>query len=144
MAEDTIDNAIMVGGLDEKKCVTEHLHIHGYSNTSWDSTLHVYGSEKVKLKRLIKENQVLGEPIADGLAFTKVQIVWGVRNEMARTVEDVLARRTRCLFLDARTSISAAPMVAEIMAEELNKSGEWVLDQVESFTEIAKGYYWPS
>ena len=70
-----------------------------------------------------------------------MQVVWAVRNEMARTVEDVLARRTRALFLDARESIRIAPEVAEIMARELGKNKKWKADQIKSFEEVANNYF---
>jgi glycerol-3-phosphate dehydrogenase len=60
---------------------------------------------------------------------------------MARTVEDILARRQRALFLDARAAIEMAPVVAEILAGELGKDAEWQHKQVEEFTELAKGYF---
>jgi len=59
---------------------------------------------------------------------------------MARTVEDVLARRTRALLLDARASIEAAPRVAEILAAELGRDASWRDQQVRSYTELARGY----
>jgi glycerol-3-phosphate dehydrogenase len=59
---------------------------------------------------------------------------------MARTVEDVLARRTRALLLDARASIEAAPAVAEIMAAELGCPEQWKMEQVAAFTELAGAY----
>ena len=63
-----------------------------------------------------------------------------MREEMARTVDDVLSRRTRSLILDARAAVEAAPRVAELMASELGRDEEWVEGQVASFTEMAKAY----
>jgi glycerol-3-phosphate dehydrogenase len=63
---------------------------------------------------------------------------------MARTVEDVLSRRTRCLLLDAQASIDVAPQVAELMAEERDLPDSWVDDQVDAFTEVASKYLMPS
>lgn len=144
MAEDTVDNAILVGDLEEKKCVTEHLHIHGYSNKTWEGHYHVYGSDQPKLKKIAKSQPEMAETLTGELKFTKAQVVWAVRNEMARTVEDVLARRTRALFLDAKESVKAAPVVAKIMANELkvNKEKRWIKEQISQFNEVAKNYYW--
>jgi glycerol-3-phosphate dehydrogenase len=68
-------------------------------------------------------------------------VAWAVRKEWARTVEDVLARRTRALFLDARESVRIAPDVAKLMAKELGKKKKWQKEQIEQFNEIAKNYY---
>ena len=70
----------------------------------------------------------------------KVEVVWAARHEMARTVEDVLARRVRVLFLDARKSIEMAPQVAKILAKELHKDKDWINKQIEDYTTLAKGY----
>jgi len=83
----------------------------------------------------------MGGYISEKLNILKSQIVWAVRKEMARTVEDVLARRTRALFLDARESIRIAPEVAFIMASELKHDNDWMKNQIEAFKKIAKNYY---
>jgi glycerol-3-phosphate dehydrogenase len=67
-------------------------------------------------------------------------VVWAARVEMARTVEDVLARRTRALFLNARAALAMAPRVAELMARELHRSGTWQSEQVRAFADIAGNY----
>jgi glycerol-3-phosphate dehydrogenase len=59
---------------------------------------------------------------------------------MARTTEDVLARRTRALFLDARAAIEAAPAVARLLGKELHRSQTWIERDIETFTALAKGY----
>ena len=74
------------------------------------------------------------------LSSKKASVILGVRNEMAMTVEDVLARRIRILFLDAQAAIDCAPEVAALMANEMNKDEEWINNQVHSFTTLAKGY----
>ncbi|HSO86480.1 MAG TPA: glycerol-3-phosphate dehydrogenase C-terminal domain-containing protein [Draconibacterium sp.] len=71
----------------------------------------------------------------------KSQVVWAVRKEMARTVEDVLARRTRALFLDARESIRVSSEVASIMAKELKQDNDWINKQTEAFELVAKNYF---
>jgi len=68
------------------------------------------------------------------------EIIWAVRNEMARTIEDFLSRRTRLLILDARASIEAAPIVAKYMSKELREGSRWRKNQVSQYSELAKTY----
>ena len=82
----------------------------------------------------------MGEKLHPRLEFTKAEIIWAIRNEMARTVEDILARRVRALFLDARAAIEIAPIVAEILAKELDKDELWQEQQIKEFTTIANQY----
>ena len=142
MAEDVVNKAIQVGALDEKECVTKHMAIHGYvKNIDFSKPFYYYGAERGKINELIIADKNLSEKIHPDLPYLKAEIIWAVRNEMARTVEDFLARRVRALFLDARTSIEAAPVVAEIMAAELNYDKNWVKQQIEEFNKLAQGYY---
>jgi len=142
MAEDAIDKAVQVGCLPEKECVTKNLPVHGYlRNMDFDAPLSYYGADRVVLEEtVLAEEPALGDPIHPAFPYIKAEVVWAVRHEMARTVEDFLARRVRALFLDARSSIAAAPAVAEIMAAELGKDAAWARGQVEEYTELAKGY----
>jgi len=82
----------------------------------------------------------MGKKLHNDLPFTKGEVLWAVRYEMARTVEDVLARRVRALFLDARASIDMAEDVAKIMAKELNYNRKWIKNQVKEYTDLAKSY----
>ena len=59
---------------------------------------------------------------------------------MPRTLEDMLARRTRSLFLDARTSSAIAPEVAEIMAGELKTDGKWTEAQIKDYNQLLLNY----
>ena len=68
------------------------------------------------------------------------KVIWAVREEMARTVEDVLSRRTRALLLDAKASISVANTVAGMMAEELGYDSAWINEQVTTYTSLANKY----
>ena len=86
------------------------------------------------------EQPHLGLPLVKGEPYTGAEVVWAVRNEMARTVEDVLARRMRLLFLDARAAMQAAPLVAQIMATEMHQTSEWVQKEIETFNGLAKQY----
>ena len=144
MAEDTIEKAIMLGGLPERNCVTEHLLIHGFRmdiDPYTDSLAH-YGLNKEEMLAIgEEEDEALSGFLSEKLHIYKSQVAWAVRKEMARTVEDVLARRTRALFLDARESIRIAPAVADIMARELGYNDHWKISQLEKFEALAKNYY---
>ncbi len=141
MAEETIDHALLVAGLQERPCITRDLRIHGWlKNVDRKHPLHVYGSDIPFLRRLIEDNPEMGKKLHPDLPNLKVEVVWAVRNEMARTVEDVLARRTRALLFNAEASMEAAPCVARIMAEEMNRDEAWQMEQVESYRELARGY----
>ncbi|GHE67626.1 glycerol-3-phosphate dehydrogenase/oxidase [Roseivirga thermotolerans] len=142
MAEDTVDNAILIGALPERKCITYNLPVYGYDK-NLDITsdpLAVYGIEKYSLLEMEEEDPTLAEVLSEDLPLRKSQVVWAVRNEMARTLEDMLARRVRGLFLNARESLRVAPQVAAIMAAELGKDDEWIDDQLEEFSEVARNY----
>jgi glycerol-3-phosphate dehydrogenase len=141
MAQDTIDQAATVAGLNVQECVTENLRIHGWlKNVDKDDPLHHYGSDRVEIEKLIKEKPELGEKLHERLPYLKAEVIWGVRNEMAMTVEDVLARRTRALLLDARASVDSAQEVAELMAAEMDKNGDWIAMQVKEYEAVADAY----
>lgn len=141
MAEDTVNEAAIVAGLDERKSVTENLRLHGWlKNTEAADPYELYGSDALSLKNITSEREEWGQPIHPNLPYTPAEVVWAARNEMARTVEDVLARRTRALLLDARASIEMAKPVADLLAKELGRSEAWKQQQVADYTELAKGY----
>jgi glycerol-3-phosphate dehydrogenase len=141
MAEDTINQAAIVAGLNESDCTTDNLRIHGWlKNVDRSDHLYVYGSDIVNIRNIIKEQPYLDTPLDERLPYLKAEVIWAARNEMARTVEDVLSRRTRALLLDARASIDMAPEVAELMASELGKNKKWQLDQVSQYKKLAEGY----
>lgn len=141
MAEDTIDQAVLVAGLQEKPCVTEDLRIHGWlKNVDMNNHLHVYGSDRVGIDQLIEENPELDEQIHPDLPYIKAEIIWAIRNEMAITIDDVLSRRTRMLLLNAQAALESAELVAEYLAQELNKDQAWVKQEVAEFNALAKEY----
>lgn len=141
MSEDTVNKAIEVGKLAKNPCITEDLPIHGnYSNVVFYQHLSLYGSDKKELLKLMLENKAWHQKIHPELPYFIVEIIWAVRHEMARTVDDVLARRVRILHTDARKAIEIAPKVADIMAKELGKTEEWASEQVKIFKELAKNY----
>jgi glycerol-3-phosphate dehydrogenase len=141
MAEDTIDQAVLVAGLQESPCVTENLRIHGWlKNVDMNNHLHVYGSDRVGIDRLIKEEPELGERIHPNLPYMKAEIVWAINNEMAITIDDILSRRTRMLLLDAQAALDSADLVAQYLARELDKDQAWIDQEVSEFKALAKEY----
>lgn len=144
MAEDLVDAAQTMGDLDIVECGTKDLQIHGYhANAEGFGRLDYYGSDAVHVRDLMADDDSLGEPIHERLDVTGAEVVWACESEMARTVDDVLARRSRSLIFDARASIEAAPAVARLMADTLGHDEEWVAAQVTAFEKIAAGYVWP-
>jgi glycerol-3-phosphate dehydrogenase len=141
MAQDTINKVIALGKLPREKCQTKHLSIHGADGSADDDDhLYIYGTDQRAIEELIKGSPELGEKLHPRLEFLKVEVVWAVKNEMALSVEDVLARRVRILFLDAKASQDVAPQVAEILAEYLDKDEAWKQSQIEEFTQLADQY----
>jgi glycerol-3-phosphate dehydrogenase len=141
MAEDTVDMAIQSGGLTNQVCKTKTLHLHGFHESlDWSDPFFVYGSDAISVKTLARENPAWKEVLDPRLPYIGAEIIWATRYEFARQIEDVLARRTRALFLDARAAIAMAPAVAHLMAEELIKDETWEKEQVVSFNSIAKNY----
>ena len=115
MAEDTIDRAIKLGKVEKRKCRTRTLKIHGYRpNPDLSDHMYVYGSDEPAITKLIEQNPALGERLSEKYGYTAAEVVWAVRKEMALTVEDVLARRVRMLFVDAREARAAARRVAAV------------------------------
>jgi glycerol-3-phosphate dehydrogenase len=141
MAEDLVNQAATLASLPERACVTYDLRIHGYDADA-GNTGHwrVYGSERAEIQRLAAADTALGSALDPALPYTGAEAVWAVRHEMARTVEDVLARRTRALFLDAEAAIRMAPAVASLMARELGRDAAWEVDQVREFGHVAANY----
>lgn len=141
MAQDAVDKAIDLKLLPKKECGTKHFKIHGYKqNPDLSNHLYVYGSDVNIIEAISRENPTFGEKLSSKYEYTVAEVVYAVRIEMALTVEDVLARRVRLLFLDARVALEVAPRVAEIMARELGKDKEWIDSELVSFTKTATNY----
>ena len=143
MGQDTINRAGEVAGLPKAPSRTLELKIHGWTietagaASEWER---VYGSDVPQLHALSAENAGLDALLHPRLPFRAREVVWAVRHEMARTIEDVLARRTRALFLDARAAMEAAPGVADLLARELNRSDGWKANDLADFQKVAAGY----
>ena len=135
MAEDAVDKAISIGNLHQQPCKTEHLHLHGYTESP-DQTLPFYGSDA----EIIKKFQDWNQKLHPSLNYTKGSLIWAIRKEMARTLEDLLARRTRCLFLNAQASLDIAYETVTLLATELKKTEEWKKEQLHAFTALQKNY----
>jgi len=141
MAEDTIDQAIILAGLDVEPSATENLNIHGYhKNAEIFKDLSFYGSDATLIKNTFEEKSDYNQLIHPTKKSRVGEIIWAVRNEMARTVEDFLSRRTRHLLLDAKTSIEMAPVIAKWMGKELKKGRSWQKSQILEYEKIAKNY----
>jgi len=145
MAEDCVDQAATLGDLPDAPCVTKTLNIHGYhTNAERFGALAVYGTDALAIQALIAADPALGQPLDAALPYVAAEVVWAAREEMARTVEDILARRTRALFLNAAAAIRMAPRVAELLAQELSHDATWQAVQVTAFTDLARGYQIPA
>ncbi len=153
MAEDCVDHCITLGRLRDEPCRTRNLRIHGYaeSRTGCESSeiedwrdgsdaLTVYGADAEAICKLAREDTALGVQLDSDLPYSAAEIVWAARQEMARTVEDALARRTRALFLNAKSAIAMAPAAARLLAQELGRRDGWVESQVSEFIKLAEQY----
>ena len=140
MAMDVVDKAISLGKLSPAACITRTTKVHGYTSTALNGALAVYGADAEGIRKLVTSKQELGLRIHEKHPYIAAEVVWVVRNEMARTVEDVLARRIRILFLDAAAAMELAPAVARIMAVELKQDERWIENQTQAFTMLANEY----
>ncbi|MCY4398037.1 MAG: glycerol-3-phosphate dehydrogenase/oxidase [Gemmatimonadetes bacterium] len=141
VAQDTVDIAADVGGLSPTPSVTATLRLHGFSRRRevldpW----RVYGTDAAGIREIEAHSPQLARLMHPSLPYRLSQAAWAARSEMAVRLEDVLARRTRALFLNARAALAAAPDVAAVMAAELGRSDDWADEEVRSFTTIAKRY----
>jgi glycerol-3-phosphate dehydrogenase len=136
MGEQVVDHTIASASLPTTTSVTANLHLHGWTEQSFPEPLSVYGSDAIELQTLPGADCLLHP----NLPYSEAEVRWAARSEMAQTVEDVLARRTRSLLLDAAASIECAPRVAQILAEELDRDSGWEHEQIQDFTTLAQGY----
>ena len=144
MAEDVVNQAAITGGLSPVPSKTAELRLHGAveNHSGGGSWRQVYGTDWAEIQKLNLQEPSWSEVLDPRLPFTKAEVVWAVKSEMARTIEDVLARRMRGLFLDARACVDAAPVVAHLMAEPLGFTLEWETKQVKDFRAAAALYIW--
>lgn len=143
MAEDTINKAISSKKIPKKLCKTKHLSIHGNQHTTdldRNNHLYIYGSDIPEILKLQETEPELKEKLHPEYNYTLAEVVWAIRNEMARTVDDILARRVRLLFLDSKAALSCTEKVARILAQELHHDENWIQKEIANFTAIAKGF----
>ncbi len=142
MAQDCMDQAATLARLPDKPCITQHLNIHGFhASSDRFGGLSGYGSDAPGIQALMDENAPLRRQLHPALPYVAAEVVWAARHEMARTVEDILARRTRALFLNARSAIEMAPSVAGLLAAELGRDTAWIKTELESFRGTATNYF---
>ena len=141
MAEDCVDHAITLGKLDDAACITKNLQVHGFiENSEALGSLQVYGADAEKIRALVAVSPELAAQLHPDLPYIAAEVVWAAREEMARTVEDVLARHTRALFLNAKAAIAMAEPASKLLAAELSRDEAWAAAQVKDFTELAQQY----
>jgi glycerol-3-phosphate dehydrogenase len=142
MGEDAINNVFYLLKLPKVKSITQNITIHGgtINNKANNSVLNIYGSDVVNIEKLINDDKSLGAQLHPNYEYTLAQVVWAIDQEMAMNIEDVLARRIRLLFLDAKAAIEAAPKVAALLQMKLNKNNDWANNEIELFTSLANKY----
>jgi len=144
MGEDVIDHAAQIASLKSVASRTKELRLHGAmdrpeSDNEWQR---VYGADLPLLNRMAELDPELDAFLHPALPFRRVEVIWAARHEMARQLEDVLARRTRALFLNARASLEAAPLAAKLLARELGRDLQWEREQVSEYAHLAEQYIW--
>jgi glycerol-3-phosphate dehydrogenase len=141
MAKDAVNNAAFVAKLPIVKCSTRNLKLHGYTRAlQYGDSFSVYGADAETIKSIIQSDASLSQRVHPKYDYCIAEIVFSVRHEMAMTLEDILARRTRLLLLDAQAAIDAAPLVARVMLPLLEEDEQWEQEQLASFLALANGY----
>ncbi len=169
MGQDAVDAAAAVAGLPDRPSVTATLRLHGAPAAAAGAGPATSGAsagpatsgaaggadgtsdsgsdgggrapEDPELAGLVAERPEWGELLHPRLPYRAADVVRAARHEMARSVEDALARRTRALLLDARASVEAAPRTAALLAAELGRDDAWQHRQVAAYRELARGYW---
>ena len=138
MSEDCVDRAIRAANLTANGNSTVDLALHGATRSETEeSHLSVYGSDADGILSIIAQSPELARQLHPELPIQAAEVIWAVRHEMARTVEDILARRTRALFLNVQAALAMAPEVARLMAGELGQDDDWQTQQLAAFAETA-------
>ncbi|WP_366186896.1 glycerol-3-phosphate dehydrogenase/oxidase [Flavobacterium ovatum] len=143
IAEDIIDKAIVTRNLPKRECKTEHISIHGNLKTTTadrENHLYIYGTDIPKLLELQNQEPELKQKLHPNYDYTLAEVVWAIRYEMARTIDDVLSRRVRLLFLDSRAALEASEKVAQLLAKELGHDETWIKKQIQEFNTLANGF----
>jgi len=143
IGEDLINKAILVHNLPKSVCKTKTLPIHGNKITTEldrENHLYIYGTDISKILQLQEDEPQLKDKLHPNYPYTLAEVVWAIRNEMATTIDDILARRVRLLFLDARAAIESSEKVAELLAKELDHDSTWIQNEIISFKSLANGF----
>jgi len=141
MAEDCVNQAATLAKLPDQPCTTKTLHVHGYHrHASKFGHLSVYGADAPAIQDMVRAAPELAEVLHPALPYIAAEVIWAVRAEMARTVEDVLSRRTRALLLHAQAALEISPRVSELMGEELGWDAERQQQETAKFLALAKQY----
>lgn len=144
MGEDCLNHAEEVAGFEPRSSKTAELSLHGNSAApeifATPEHLAVYGTDRKSIEEMAKANAKAGDRLHPRLPYLTAEAEWAIDHEMARTIEDVLSRRTRALLLDSKAAVEAAPRVARLLAEKLSRDAAWEAKQVQQFSELAKHY----
>jgi glycerol-3-phosphate dehydrogenase len=147
MAEDAVDHAATLAELDDRPSPTATLPVHGHSSDADAAArfgpLAVYGADAPAIQELAASDPALAEQLHPALPTIAAEIVWAARHEMARTLDDALARRTRALYLNAKAALAIAPRAAHLLATELGHDPTWQSHQLAEFTTIAQHFLTP-
>jgi glycerol-3-phosphate dehydrogenase len=133
MGEDVVNRAAAVAGLEPRPSVTAEMLLHGATSTTNNDPLACYGTDAAKIRALAEADATLAQPIHARLPYIQAQVIWAVQQEMARTLEDVLSRRTRALVLDAQAALESAPSVVRLMGQVLGRDLAWEQQQLQLF-----------
>ena len=140
MAEETIDRGIKAGILDARKCITKNFSFYSNNSVPKSERLFIYGNNAFEIETIINDQPDLGKVLDPRLPYTRAEIIWICRNEMPLKLEDMLARRTRSLFLDVRASLAIANEVAGLMAKELGYDEKWQDEQLNEYNQLITNY----
>ncbi len=141
MAEDAVDRAAALAGLPMKPTPTRRFSIQeSLPGRRPDPEFSLYGGNAPAIRALLESDPSLSGKFHPLLPYTKAEAVWMLKNEMVVKLEDLLARRLRALFLNARASLDAAPEVAELAATELGWDTRKKEAELAEFTDLARGY----
>jgi len=140
MAEDTINRGIKTGVLEKRKCITRNFRFYQGLSADTPERLKIYGDRAYEIRKIIHEKPEFGEILNPAFPYTKAEIIWICRNEMPRTLEDILSRRTRALLLDVRASLAMAPEVVSLMADELGYDKKWQEEQLDAYNQLITRY----
>lgn len=141
MGEDTVNKVIKKTSLAASSSISADTRLYGYTSAPFTADhMSLYGAEREKIEALISSDPSLGELLHPDYPHTRAQVVWAVRNEMARKLDDVLSRRIRVLLLDPGAAWKMAPETVRIMAQELGKGEDWITGELEEFQTLVEKY----